>query len=200
MNRMLIAIAIVGGAVMAHAAPGDNAPPLKGGSFAVTETETTAKVVKVDQSLKTVTIKAPMGKRVTIGVPDDVQDLTAIKAGSMLKIKYVQAEALAIAKPGETPVMEEATAHLAPIAGTPAEVVVNTKHITGSVLDIDRANRELTLKGPAGSRMTLKVPDDVSGFDQAKVGDTVALTYSDAIAVMATPASMRQPMHQPMKG
>jgi hypothetical protein len=48
---------------------------------------------------------------------------------------------------------------------------------SGTITDIDYANREVTLKGSQGRTETFSVSKDVQRFNQAKVGDKVAVDY-----------------------
>jgi hypothetical protein len=49
--------------------------------------------------------------------------------------------------------------------------------ITGTITDIDYANREMTLKGPQGGLETFVVDKKVQRFSEAKVGDKVSMDY-----------------------
>lgn len=53
----------------------------------------------------------------------------------------------------------------------------------GTVQDIDRAKREITLKKEDGATVTFKAPESVRNFDQIKTGDVVTAKYSESIAV-----------------
>ena len=50
-------------------------------------------------------------------------------------------------------------------------------NFTGTITDIDLANREMTLKGPEGRLETFVVDKDVRRFNEAKVGDKVTIDY-----------------------
>ena len=41
---------------------------------------------------------------------------------------------------------------------------------TATIEAIDKANRTVTLKGPAGNSFDVKAPDQMEGFDSLKVG------------------------------
>jgi len=55
--------------------------------------------------------------------------------------------------------------------------------VTGTVEKIDKATRQVTLKGEAGNMVTVEVSKDAKRFDEVKVGDKVSLTYADAVSV-----------------
>ena len=48
---------------------------------------------------------------------------------------------------------------------------------TGTIIDIDYPNREMTLKGPEGRLETFVVDKKVQRFNEAKVGDKVSMDY-----------------------
>ena len=54
---------------------------------------------------------------------------------------------------------------------------VEIRNFTGTITDLDFANREVTLKDSQGQSETFSVSKDVKRFDEAKVGDKVSLNY-----------------------
>jgi hypothetical protein len=56
---------------------------------------------------------------------------------------------------------------------------------TATVLAIDIKNRIVTLKGENGNEQTVAVSKDARNLDQVKVGDTVTITYYEAVAIEA---------------
>jgi hypothetical protein len=58
----------------------------------------------------------------------------------------------------------------------------NMKTVTATVESIDLATRAVTLKGPDGKVMGLKVGEEVKNLPQVKVGDKVTVTYYESIA------------------
>jgi len=58
----------------------------------------------------------------------------------------------------------------------------NMKTVTATVESIDLATRAVTLKGPDGKVMGLKVSEEVKNLPQVKVGDKVTVTYYESIA------------------
>ena len=61
--------------------------------------------------------------------------------------------------------------------------VAETIKATATITAIDKATRDITLKGPQGNEMTLTAGPDVRNFDKLKVGDQVALQYVEALTV-----------------
>lgn len=66
--------------------------------------------------------------------------------------------------------------------GQPKVLKENMKTVTATVESIDLATRAVTLKGPDGKVMGLKVSEEVKNLPQVKVGDKVTVTYYESIA------------------
>jgi hypothetical protein len=62
-------------------------------------------------------------------------------------------------------------------------MATHTKSIVATVIEIDAGKRLLTLEGPKGGVVTLKVPADMTAFDSLKKGDKISAVYSEAVAV-----------------
>jgi Cu/Ag efflux protein CusF len=61
--------------------------------------------------------------------------------------------------------------------------IAETLKITGTIAAIDKATRDVTLKGPQGGEITVTAGPDVKNFDSLKVGDQVALQYVEALTL-----------------
>src|SRR5262245_34063376 len=95
MKRIAVA-AILSGAALA--AP---AQPLKGGTVVADQVEAVVTVLVVDPKARQVVVRGPRGNVATLNVPKEAQNLDQVKQGSRLKLKYVEATALAIRKGGQ---------------------------------------------------------------------------------------------------
>ncbi len=58
-----------------------------------------------------------------------------------------------------------------------------TVDITASIVSIDKATRDVALKGPQGNVVTVTAGPQVTNFDKLKVGDSVRIKYVEAVAV-----------------
>jgi Cu/Ag efflux protein CusF len=67
----------------------------------------------------------------------------------------------------------------APGTGTIASAVA----VSARVEAIDKAQRQLTLKGPQGKTQTVTAGPEVRNFDQIKVGDMVVARYVEALTL-----------------
>lgn len=61
--------------------------------------------------------------------------------------------------------------------------------IVADVVDVNRARRQLTLRGPDGREATISAPSSVRNFDQIRVGDRVLLVYRSLIEVQVAGAA-----------
>jgi hypothetical protein len=153
----------------------------------VAQTEAVVKVIKIDRKARTVTFQGPRGRTETLTVPKEAQNFDRVKVGSSFKVRYVEAAAVALQRGGTASASADRTVRLAPKGGTPGGVVVNTSTLTATVEAIDYANRQVALKGPKGNVLALRVADDLQGFNDVRVGDSVTVAYTQALALEMLP-------------
>lgn len=82
----------------------------------------------------------------------------------------------------EEPQADEATA-VAVQQGVPGGIAVNTRNISAKVTAIDKSKRLLTLEGPMGNELTVKVGPAAVNFDEIEVGDMVNATVTERLVV-----------------
>jgi Cu/Ag efflux protein CusF len=96
--------------------------------------------------------------------------------------KLVASAAIAVASALALPAVAQTgtvTAASAPGKGAMAETVKMEATITA----IDKATRNVTLKGPKGDELTITAGPEVKNFDQMKVGDQVNVEFVRALAL-----------------
>jgi Cu/Ag efflux protein CusF len=54
--------------------------------------------------------------------------------------------------------------------------------VRAKVIELDKAGRTATLKGPKGRVVTVNVPAEIKNFDQVQVGDELVVRYAAAVA------------------
>ena len=64
-----------------------------------------------------------------------------------------------------------------------AAVAAQTVKVTATITAIDKATRDVTLKGPEGNLLTVTAGQEVKNFDKLKVGDKVDLQYVEALTL-----------------
>ena len=182
MKNLFAASAALSAFVLASAAAAQDKA-----AVVVGQTEAVVKVVKIDRKARTVTFQGPRGNTQTLQVPKEAQNLDKVKVGSTFKMKYVEAVAVALQKGGKAKASVDRQVRLAPKGGNPGGVVVDTATVSAKVQAIDYANRELALVGPKGNIVALHVADEVQGFSDVKVGDTVSVGYTRGLALEMLP-------------
>ena len=75
----------------------------------------------------------------------------------------------------------QAAAMVASAPGT--GTITSAVKISARVEAIDKAQRQLTLKGPDGNVQTVTAGPDVRNFDQIKVGDMVVVRYLESLTL-----------------
>jgi hypothetical protein len=150
---------------------------------------TTATVQDINKTKRTVTLKGEDGKTVEVKAGPNVQNFDQIKKGDQVKMAYYESAAISIRKPGDPPAATgEKDTVLAPEAGgKPGKTEIKTVQTAATVEKIDPAKREVTLKGPEGQSKTIKVKEDVKGFDRLQKGDQVVVRHTEAFAVKVEP-------------
>jgi Cu/Ag efflux protein CusF len=140
-------------------------------------------VAAVDKDAKTITLKGPKGRTVTLDVQDP-QKLEVVKVGDPVVATYYEAVAIEVKKSGAaTPgvTVQESRATSKP-GENPAGAVAREVTLIGTITAVDRKAPSVTVKGPQGRTETVKVKD-VKNIKDVKVGDMVELTYAQALVV-----------------
>lgn len=182
MKNVLIAAATLSVAALASTAAAQDK-----GAVVVGQTEAVVTVVKLDRKARSVTFQGPRGNQVTMIVPQEAQNLDQVRVGSLFKVKYVEAVAVGLQRGGQPSVGVDQTVRLAPKGGNPGGVVVNTARIRATVVAIDYADREVAVKGPQGNIRSFRVAEEVQGFGDVRVGDSINVVYSEALALDMVP-------------
>ena len=155
----------------------------KAAAVAVVEQETVVELVSLDRAKRVAVMKGPNGGTMTMQIPKEAQNLDRVQPGDKFKLRYIQGLALSLNKGGAASVNQVQQVKLAPKGGRPGGTVVDTKQLTTVVTSVDRPTRTIAIRGPDSQPVSLKVSDDVKSFDQIAVGDTIAITYTEALAM-----------------
>jgi hypothetical protein len=148
-------------------------------------TEITAKVKSINYDDRHVVLVGPAGNEVTVKVSEDVKNFKQIKKGDEVNVKYNESLVWFIRKKGEKvkPTKDVTTeASTASVGEKPAMDKSKTLDLVATITAIDDKTPAVTLKGPEGNSMTIKVrdPENLKGV---KVGDQVDITYTESVAV-----------------
>ena len=183
MKQAFVPAAIAAALVLAGSASAQPA-----GRSAVTEqVEAIVTVTAVDPKAKTVTFRGPRGQTATANVPN-AQNLDQIKPGSRFKVLYTEAAAVSIKKGGGDPgTISETRVQPAAKGANPGGFAVSEKQVTGVVEAVDRKNRYMSVRGPKGGSVSVKVPEELKELDEISAGDRITLTYVQAVAADMMP-------------
>ena len=147
--------------------------------------DVTAKVKSIDQSTRHLELEGPTGNVVAMKVSDEVKNFKQIKKGDDVNVKYNQSLTWFVRKKGDkveptkTVSTEKSTAA---VGAKPALDQTKTVNLIATVEEIDKKIPAVTLKGPEGKVVKIKVKDP-ENLKEVKVGDQVDITYSESVAM-----------------
>ncbi len=144
----------------------------------------TATVQSVDLDRRIVTLKGSDGKVFDLKVGPEGRNLPQVKPGDIVVAQYSEAVAVEVKKGGvgirgkET----ETAVSRSPLGEKPAGAVATTTTITANVTAVDANKQIVTLEGPSGHSVNVKVKDPAV-FAQIKAGEQVEMVITEAIAI-----------------
>jgi len=141
-------------------------------------TSMTATVEKIDLKKRMVTIRGSEGDVRKVHVGKEVVNLPQVRVGDKVAVDYYESFAVRMAKPGEVRGM----VGRAKPGEKPEYVEESETTVTADILDLDKARETVTLKGPDGDVVVVQVADPAN-LDKVKVGDTIVITYTEALAI-----------------
>ena len=153
-----------------------------------------ARVKTVDLASRRMTLLGADGETFTIKVSDQVQRLNEIKAGDDIAVEYLEAIAFEVRPPTAQERKEPAEVVLEAGRGDsglpPAAGAMGMLRKIVTISKIDKRTGTVTFKLPEGGTVTIKAkyPENLN---RVKVGDTVAVSYTEALAVGVVPAGTR---------
>lgn len=158
--------------------------PLSAGD--ATRTTVTAKVEAIDPVKREVTLKGPLGDVVTFVVDERVKRLNEVSVGDEVTADYYVSWATELRAPTEAEkknplAVVEDTAR-APAGTSPAGGTLRAFKFVATVTGIDLPAQSLTVQGPRGKSGSIRA-DNAENLKKLKVGDTIIVTYVEALAV-----------------
>ena len=173
-------------------------PDMKGGTVVASEpgkaaivaaVESSAQVVSLDKKNRTISLKGPKGQVMDVVAGPEVKNFNQIKVGDMVVVRYMQSLALELqpVKTGASGISVTEGAGKAEPGKRPAAGAVREIQAIAKVTAIDQKAKTISLTGPRGNTVTLEVknPDH---FKVVKKGDQVEAVYTEAMAIVVTPA------------
>jgi Cu/Ag efflux protein CusF len=183
-----VAVSIAAFTPRAIAADSTATPHVKGEKVGEKIT-VSATVEAIDLDKRIVTLKDEDGKITDLKVGKEVRNLPQVKVGDVVTATYREAIAYEVYKPGQAQPggAEAVVAGRAKAGEKPAAGVAEVMTVTATIEAIDKAASKVTLKGPEGHEVTVKVKDPTK-LEGVNVGDEVQLTYTQALAISVHPA------------
>jgi hypothetical protein len=146
----------------------------------------TASVEAVDQAKREVTLKGPLGNAVTFVVDERVKRLNEVKVGDLVSADYYVSVAAELRKPTpeeeKTPIVQLEAGAKAPPGTSPGAGGLRRFRVVTTVEGLDRPTETVTVKGPLGRYVTLRVANPAN-LTAMRIGDSVIVTYTEALAI-----------------
>jgi len=164
------------GAVVTSTAPGKGS---------VTEAvRVSATVVGIDKAGRTVDLKGPKGRVVTLAVGDEVRNFDQVQLGDQVVVRYVRALSLELKKSGSAIMekSEKADAVRAQPGARPGAAGARQVKVIANVVAVNAKTKTVTLKGPKGNMVDLHL-EDPKQLALVKKGDQVEAIYTEAVAI-----------------
>jgi hypothetical protein len=160
--------------------------PAPMGRLAAVHTTLTAEVTAINPATREVTLKGPEGNEVTVTAGDAVKRLDEVKAGDFVRVDYLVSVAAEVRPPtpeeAQHPLEITGAAGRAPTDMAPAGGVARQFKVVTTIEALDRRTETVTVKGPLGRYLTARVADP-SRLTQVRIGDTIVIVYTEALAV-----------------
>ncbi|MDM0117212.1 hypothetical protein QTI66_34395 [Variovorax sp. J22R133] len=152
----------------------------------------TGEITAVDVANRIVSIKGPKGNISDMRVDPKVKNLEQVKVGDLVRLTYRVGIALALMKGGDgiREKVETEGAAKAERGAKPGGAVVKRTTIVADVEGVDAKKKIVTLKGPSGQIVDVRV-NDSQVLRDTKVGDQVVASITESLALRVSPASAK---------
>lgn len=150
-----------------------------------------ANVESVDQQKRMVLLRGPTGELLTIHAGPEVRNLAQVKPGDRVVIRYTEAIAARIVRPGDPQAESTTTVARANPGERPAGAIMEHERVRVTIEGVNPTNSTVAFIGPDRVPRTVKVQQPVMRefLRTLKVGDEVDVTFTDAVAVSVEPAT-----------
>ena len=169
----------------AFAAPETKSSVTSSGKPRFTASETVtgeATVLSVNKTKRTVKVVNPDGDTVTVECGPQVKNFGKIMAKDVIKISYTEKLTVEVEGPGPLSTNLETSTTTAKPGEQPKAKATGTLKYKAEITAIDKTKGTVALKDSDGHESTI-TPRNKANLDKVKVGDVVAFTYTEALAI-----------------
>jgi hypothetical protein len=161
-------------------------------SATVTGTKTvTAKVVAIDSTTRTVTLKDKKGRVVEVQVGEEARNFDQLKIGDVVTTEYRESMSLSLTKASGPRSASERTIEQRSAPGAkPGGTIGREVTIMADVVAVNPKTETVTLKGPQGNTVEVIVQDPEQ-MKNIRKGDQVQVVYTEALAISVTPSASK---------
>jgi Cu/Ag efflux protein CusF len=182
-TRLLGVVAMVAVAAIVAAGPAFAAQKPISMSDVVTETFT---IEAINSSTRVVTLKDKNGNLEELFCGPEVQRFDALKVGDKVTFRYHESVVSSLRRPGQAARPEETGAVTRTPGTKPGGTIAQQTTATVTIQAIDMKAPSVTIKTDRGATMSFRV-ENAKNLEGYKVGDTVEITYTQALAVSVEP-------------
>lgn len=160
-----------------------------GKAAAAQAVEVRAVVVGIDRVGRTVDLKGPKGRVVTLAVSEEAKNFDQVQLGDHVVVRYVRSLTLELKKTGSAIMerSEKSDAVVAKPGERPGVAAGRQVQVMANVVAVNAKTKTVTLKGPKGNLVDL-VLEDPKQVARIKKGDQVEAVYTEALAISVEPA------------
>ncbi|MEW6444051.1 MAG: hypothetical protein AB1640_24160 [bacterium] len=154
----------------------------------------TATVEAIDLDKRELTLKGPLGNVFTLIADEKVKRLDEIKTGDTVKADYYVSYAAELREPtleeAKHPMEVVETAGKSSPDRAPGAGAMRWIKAVTTIEGLDRPTSTITVKGPLGRYVTARVADP-SKLPQMRIGETIVVTYTEAMAISVEKVSAK---------
>lgn len=192
-TKVMTVVAVAFFAQIALAQPQTNVEVTKGPDQTTVKglTRMTATVVGIDKGTRTVTLKTHEGKVVELEVTSEARNFDQLALGDTVKVAYSEALTVSLMKEkGEASLTERGTEQRSAPGAKPGGTLGREVTVIADVVAVNHNAKTVTLKGPKGNTVDLKV-EDPERLKRIHKGDQVEAVYTEALAISVEPAGKK---------
>jgi Cu/Ag efflux protein CusF len=141
----------------------------------------------IDSTNRVVTLKGPDGALQEVYCGPEVQRFSSLKVGDSVTFRYHESMVTAVRRAGQAAPASESAAVTRTPGANPGGTMADQMTRTVTIQSIDTKAPSVTVKTDRGASMSLRIKD-AKNLEGYKVGDTVDITYTRALAVSVEPA------------